>query len=639
MAAAENLCKGVLDKAPRQPEALHLLGVIRLRQGRPADAASLIERALAGDPNNAAMLGNLGAASLSAGNLDRAEAVLLKVLKLDASNALAHMRLGIVYGQMGKLAEAVSALRTAADLAPAEPYIHQNLGNALASQGETERALEAFRRTVALQPVSVEAWFNIGVLCQRLERFDEACAAYRRALALDADHRGALNNLGWVYRQLGDFERSAELYRVLVRLDPDDPGAHHNLGIVMRWQGKFDEAGACYEKALAISPSYIDAWIGLGVVRQHQGRFAEGRQCYEKALAIDSSSTDARFSFATACLASGDWAKGWADYQARVTRLLAELEGTVSRDPEIRDNAHPVILLGEQGIGDELFFLRFVPALRKLGFVLYCQCDRKIRTMVERTGLFEQVVAAGDLLPKSARKILMGDLPQFLLEWQAMATRSAGDEKNVTTAIIGEVLPGSPCSRFQSAPLTLVPAADRLAGMKARLDGLGPRPYIGVTWRAGTPIAIQHARIQQSLCKQGPFEGLVPVLKNLPGTLISLQRLPEAGETDTLCAALGRTIHDFSGANDDLEEMLALMALLDEYVGVSSTNMHLRAGLGKAARVLVPHPPEWRWMAEGDISPWFPGFSVYRQSADLDWSHALAHLADDLFRAYGSVTR
>jgi hypothetical protein len=58
--------------------------------------------------------------------------------------------------------------------------------------------------------------------------------------------------------------------------------------------------------------------------------------------------------------------------------------------------------------------------------------------------------------------------------------------------------------------------------------------------------------------------------------------------------------------------------------------MHLRAGLGRAARVLVPMPPDWRWMAAGEASPWFPGFAIYRQDAGGSWSAALARLAGDI---------
>jgi len=66
--------------------------------------------------------------------------------------------------------------------------------------------------------------------------------------------------------------------------------------------------------------------------------------------------------------------------------------------------------------------------------------------------------------------------------------------------------------------------------------------------------------------------------------------------------------------------------LVDEYVGVSNTNMHLRAGLQRTAQVLVPRPSEWRWMAYGNVSPWFPGFGIHRQDLDGSWLSALANV-------------
>ena len=111
---------------------------------------------------------------------------------------------------------------------------------------------------------------------------------------------------------------------------------------------------------------------------------------------------------------------------------------------------------------------------------------------------------------------------------------------------------------------------------------------------------------------------------------IALQRLPAAGEIDALAAACGRPIADFTALNESLEDMLALLELLDDYIGVSNTNMHLRAAAGRAARVLVPSPSEWRWMNRGKRSPWFPQFSIYRQSLSGDWTPALAQLERDL---------
>jgi len=93
---------------------------------------------------------------------------------------------------------------------------------------------------------------------------------------------------------------------------------------------------------------------------------------------------------------------------------------------------------------------------------------------------------------------------------------------------------------------------------------------------------------------------------------IGVQRRPEPGSREALEAALGATVHDFSAANDDLEDMLALMALVDDYAGPSNANTHLRAGVGGAQLVFVPDPPEWRWMASGDRSPWFPAMRLVR---------------------------
>ena len=83
--------------------------------------------------------------------------------------------------------------------------------------------------------------------------------------------------------------------------------------------------------------------------------------------------------------------------------------------------------------------------------------------------------------------------------------------------------------------------------------------------------------------------------------------------------------------------VLALLLLLDEYTGVSNTNMHLRAGLGLTARVLVPDPPEWRWMDRGTASPWFPRFRVYRQDRGAGWAGALSELSADLCAAAMAV--
>jgi hypothetical protein len=177
-----------------------------------------------------------------------------------------------------------------------------------------------------------------------------------------------------------------------------------------------------------------------------------------------------------------------------------------------------------------------------------------------------------------------------------------------------------------------LPLPDKLAGVRQRLAAFGEGPCLGVTWWAGTrpsqgAPASQYEKVQY---REIPCQELAAYLRQWPGPVVVLQRSPGKGEVERFAAALGRPVMDCSGANDDLEEMLALLSLLDEHVGVSNTNMHLSAGLGKPCRVLLPRVPEWRWMMRDGMFPWFPGFRPYRQSVDGSWREALTSLEKDL---------
>jgi hypothetical protein len=111
---------------------------------------------------------------------------------------------------------------------------------------------------------------------------------------------------------------------------------------------------------------------------------------------------------------------------------------------------------------------------------------------------------------------------------------------------------------------------------------------------------------------------------------VALQRNPYPGDLEAVSRGAQAKVHAVTPADDDLEGSLAMLCALDEYVGVSSTNVHLLAGAGRTGRIIVPYPPEFRWMRREGESAWFPGFPVYRQGPDRDWSGPLAKLRQDL---------
>jgi hypothetical protein len=282
-------------------------------------------------------------------------------------------------------------------------------------------------------------------------------------------------------------------------------------------------------------------------------------------------------------LAEGRFAQGWAEYGWR---------HGVPPSPLPDPAGKRVLVLPDQGLGDYLFFLRFAAKLRQRAAKVAFACPEKLVPILEHgcnKGDYDFALPAGDL-------------PRLL---------------NDTST------PGPLAIRIDGA---------RVAGWRERLAALGPAPYLAVTWRGGTKRAAPEFAKggEDPLHKEIDIAALGAALRVWRGSVLIVQRVPTVAEVPAFCNALGRVAHDLSGANDDLADIAALLSLTNEYVGVSNTNMHLHAGLGKTARVLVPFPSEFRWMHTTSTSPWFPGFSLYRQTSGRGWSDALSRLASDL---------
>jgi len=267
----------------------------------------------------------------------------------------------------------------------------------------------------------------------------------------------------------------------------------------------------------------------------------------------------------------------------------------LQREPLPKDlRGERLLVLSDQGLGDEIFFLRFAPELKARGSTVFYRADERIAAMIARSGAVDHVVGPEETPASLSRTMSVGDLP-FLLGMSSAAA-----------------IPPS---------LHLPPLPASLEAMAACLGALGPAPYIAVTWRAGSKL---------SLYKEAPRLEIAKAVAGVPGTLIALQRLPHDGEIEEFAREVGRPAHDLTALNESLEDMLAALSLIDRYVCVSNTNVHLREGVGRPSHVLIPYPSEFRWMAKGPESPWFPGTRTYRQTLEGDWRAAFKILEEDL---------
>jgi predicted O-linked N-acetylglucosamine transferase (SPINDLY family) len=249
---AEQLYLQVLEVAPHQVDALHLLGVIAGQTGRISQASEYLQA----------------------------------VLRLQPGLAAAHNNLGNVFNLQGKLAEALASFQEAVRLQPDFVVAHHSLGNALREQGRLEEAEDSFRQALRIKPDFADAHFNLGTVLWTQRRLEEAVTSYQQALRIKPDHALAHNNLGNVYVAQGKLAEAVASFQEAVRLQPGFAAAHNDLGIALHEQGRVADAKASYQQALRIQPDYAMAHNNLGNALREEGRLAEAEASYQQALRI-----------------------------------------------------------------------------------------------------------------------------------------------------------------------------------------------------------------------------------------------------------------------------------------------------------------------------------------------------------------
>jgi predicted TPR repeat methyltransferase len=243
----------VLALAPRQFDALHLLGVVRRQQGDAQEAAALITQALAIDPAQAAAHCNLGAALQELGRSEQALASYDTALRLNPGHALAWSNRGNALRRLGRLPDALDSYERALQLRPAYPEAWCNRAIALLDLGRAEAALASSERALGhKRPYAEASCVRANALFQ-LRAFDEALAGYDAALGADPQAPEAHAGRGLTLLKLGRAQDALACFDAALLLRPRHPAGHQQRGDALLALGRRDEAIAAYEQARALA--------------------------------------------------------------------------------------------------------------------------------------------------------------------------------------------------------------------------------------------------------------------------------------------------------------------------------------------------------------------------------------------------
>jgi protein O-GlcNAc transferase len=274
-AGAQRLCQEILQRAPRNPDALSLFAITLLMAGRANDAIAPLEQALTTQPRHGMALENLGLAHLMLGRFADAQRVLEIAATIPGAPASVFMRLGVALLSQDQLDAALAALNRALELDPANPDIHLNLGQAADRMENPALARRHFNEALGLSPNHVDAMFNLGALSQKEDEIELARAWFDRVLAQSPQHTDALFNLALIAQQQQRPDEAESLLRRAIKIDPSTVQVRNSLGLILAAQGRLEEARSIYVESVRIAPAQPGAREGLASVDIALGRFID----------------------------------------------------------------------------------------------------------------------------------------------------------------------------------------------------------------------------------------------------------------------------------------------------------------------------------------------------------------------------
>jgi tetratricopeptide (TPR) repeat protein len=490
--------------------------------------------------------------------------------------------------------------------------------------GDWKAALNSFRESARLDPVRASAYLLIGDALGRLGEWAEAVENYQNAIRLDPRYADAYNNLGIALLEIGRDSDAIAAYAKAIEIDSNHANAYFNLGKFLARRDKFDIASELFEKALAIQPLHAYAHLELGALQEKSGFLERAASSYRRSMELDSTRTvrenlaavlaligdptgieqleqlvreqplaaEAHWNLGMALLRHGEYERGWEEFEWRAE--IPRFRKHHQRSDQPRWQGEPlegktILLYGEQGHGDTLQFLRYVPLVVEQGG----------RIILEVPPLLCRLLRG---FPGVAECIALGNAKQ----------------QNFSTYASLMSLPH--LLRVEAIPKPIAPAGLETSEASFLQSG---KLKVGLAW-AGNP---SHKGDRLRSIPLVQWKSLAQIEGVVFTSLQMGPANPRAGDSGS----------NFKFAEDcadhqDFADLATVVSKLDLVITVDTAVAHLAGTMGKPVWILLSNAADWRWGLHGTSTEWYPSAKLFRQTTPADWSEVMTNISQELQR-------
>jgi tetratricopeptide (TPR) repeat protein len=455
-------------------------------------------------------------------NYKSAEALLQQTLKVQPDNAKALQLLGIVQNHLDNYDSAIQSLQRAIELDPDNAEHHNNLALSYANRKEFDTALAHAEQANYIEPENPIYMNNLGLQYLAVDNTNAAISLFKESLGKKPDPL-VMVNLGTAFSNNLEFEKAAGCLEDAIDLKPDLAGAHVNLFYNYQLLGKHEESWEHFEHRLQHYP----------VMQAYLEKFGE--------------------------------------------KKLLPPQGTTN----VSFKGQTLVVFCEQGYGDAIQFMRFIPMLKRGCKVVVC-CSLHLASLFEKCEGVEGVVY----------KETMFGIPHYDYHLPIM-----------------------------SIPYLLnyhkIPDTPYIKGESTRFVQDGNHYRVGICWK-GNP---NHPNDSKRSVELNQFFGI----SQIPGVrLYSLQKASAPADQKQVL-----NLNELLEPEDDFGVTAGLINSMDLVISVDTAVLHLAGAMGKEAWGLIPRKPDWRWGLD-ERSPWYPTIKLYRQEEENNWRSVFKAVKEDL---------
>lgn len=549
-------------------------------------------------PCSAAAHNQRGIELLRSGLAEEAGEAFNAAIALNPTDAEAYSNLGVTFDSQKKYLEALGVYETALKIRPDFPHALFNKGNTHRHLGEINAARLSYEKALVSFPGLVQAELCLAQIWKEEENFIQARSCLERALAYEPGNADVLQSLGEAYQSEEKFPEAIAAYQQALTVAPDNLKALNMLGSVFHLIGKYAAAEEYYSKALALKPDTLSVLNNLGALYQSQGQFVESIVVLRRAIAVDPCYADGHWNLALSLLACGELKEGWQEYEWRFKKSSPVSERHFQQPrwdgSPLRGKA--ILLHCEQGFGDTIQFVRYVPLVIERGGMVIIECQvPALERLLRSLNIVAEVVVAGDPLPKFDCHFPLMSLP---------------------------LLFGTTIETIPSQVSYLAAETADVEEWRHRL-GRTNKFRVGLVWYAKQSQVLNRKR-------SCPLRMFAP-LWDVPG--IEFYTLQIGVGTEQLEAFADKyKIIDCTRDIKDFADTAAFIANLDLVISIDTAIAHLAGALGARTWVVLPYVAEWRWLCGREDNPWYPGMRLFRQSRADDWQGVMMSVTSSLHR-------